>query len=412
MNAGSATPVVKKPVHVLVLNQYYWPGVEATAYLLSQLCEALAADFQVTVVTGCLRDSAEAPERIVRNGVSIVRVPSTVFDRSRLSARAVNYISYLIGALWAGLGVSRPDIVVCMTDPPLIANIGLPVARRFGVPLVVITQDVFPEIAVQLGRLEQPLLVGTLRRLIDFSLRRADRVVTIGETMRERIAAKGVEPKRISVIPNWGDTEVLSAMGTDNDWAHLYELDRRFVVMHSGNVGYSQDLDTLIRSSTFLRDLDDLAVIVVGSGARREILRALAERVEADPVTFLPHQPAEVVSSSLSSAHVHFVGLALGLAGYVVPSRVYGIMAVARPMIVSADAESETARLVQEVGCGVVVSPGRPDLVAGVIRDAHAGRLDLEEMGKRGYDYVHREASREIAVGQYRTLIEELVAGQ
>ena len=153
-------------------------------------------------------------------------------------------------------------------------------------------------------------------------------------------------------------------------------------------------------------------MIVVGSGARREILRTLAQRVEADPVRFLPYQPEEVVSSSLSSADVHFVGLARGLAGYVVPSRVYGIMAVARPMIVSADAESETARLVEEVGCGVVVPPGRPDLVAGSIRDAHDGRLDLEAMGRAGYEYVRREASREIAVGRYRTLIGELVAGR
>ena len=215
-----------RPVRVLVLNQYYWPGVEATAHLLSQLCEALAADFEVTVVTGCLRESAQSGERFEHNGVTVVRVPSTVFDRARLSARALNYLSFLAGSLRAGLGSARPDVVVCMTDPPLIANVALPVARRFGVPLVVITQDVFPEIAVQLGRLEQPLVVGALRRMIGFSLRRADRVVTIGETMRERIAAKGVEPERITVIPNWGNTDVLRPTAADNEWAPQLRPDR------------------------------------------------------------------------------------------------------------------------------------------------------------------------------------------
>ncbi|HEX4521410.1 MAG TPA: glycosyltransferase family 4 protein [Gaiellaceae bacterium] len=395
-------------VRVLVLNQYYWPGVEATAHLLSQLCEALAADFEVTVVTACLRDTAEAPERLERNGVKIIRVHSTVFDRSRLAARAANYVSFLAGSLWAGLGVPRPDVVLCMTDPPLIANIALPVARRFGASLVVITQDVFPEIAVQLGRLEQPLVVGALRRAIGFSLRRADRVVAIGDTMRERIAAKGVEPARIAVIPNWGDTESLTPLPTDNEWARSYGLDGRFVVMHSGNVGFAQDLDTLIRSSTFLRDLEDLSVMIVGSGARREILRSLAQRVAAGAVRFLPYQDAGLVSMSLSAADIHFVGLVRGLAGYVVPSRVYGIMAVARPLIVSADDESETARLVREVECGIVVPPGRPDLVAEAIREAHAGSYDLDAMGQRGSEFVRREATREVAVGRYRALIGEL----
>src|SRR5205823_697520 len=101
---------------------------------------------------------------------------------------------------------------------------------------------------------------------------------------------------------------------------------------------------------------------------------------------------------SLSSADAHFVGLARGLAGYIVPSRLYGILAAGRPVIAAADAESETARLVSEVGCGVVVPPGRPDLVAGVIRDIHAGRYDLDEMGRRGRDWVVDEADRAHAV--------------
>jgi colanic acid biosynthesis glycosyl transferase WcaI len=401
-----------RPLRVLVLNQYYWPGVEATAHLLSQLCEALASDFEVTVVTGCLRDSAEKPERLEHHGVQIVRVPSTVFDRARLPARGTNYLSFLAGSLWTGLGVPRPDVVLCMTDPPLMANVALPVARRFRAPLVVVTQDVFPEVAVQLGRLEQPLLVAALRRAIGFSLRRADRVVAIGETMRERLEAKGVSGERIAVIPNWANTAALKPKPKANEWSAGRNLDGRFVVMHSGNVGYAQDLDALIRASTLLRDLDELAIMVIGDGARREMLGALAVRLEASAVSFLPYQPVEVVSSSLSAADLHFVGLAHGLAGFVVPSRVYGIMAVARPMLVSAEAESETARLVEEVGCGVVVPPGRPDLIAAVIRDARAGRLPLEEMGQRGHEFVRRAASQEVAVDRYRVLLGELAGAQ
>jgi glycosyltransferase involved in cell wall biosynthesis len=102
------------------------------------------------------------------------------------------------------------------------------------------------------------------------------------------------------------------------------------------------------------------------------------------------------------------VGLASGLAGYVVPSRLYGILSAGRPVLVAADPDSETARVVGREGCGVLVPPDRPELLARVIRQARDGELDLEEMGRRGREYVVREADREVAFARYRELIRGL----
>lgn len=394
---------------VLVFNQYYWPGFEATAHLLSDLLTGLADEFEITVVTGALHFLEVTPGREVHGGVEILRVRSTSYDRTQLSRRALNYLTYLGDALQTGLRRSRPDMVVCMTDPPVVANVALVVARRFRVPLVVISQDVFPEVAVELKRLENPLVIGLLRRLIGFYLRRADRVVAIGETMRRRLVAKGARPDRISVIPNWVDTSKLEPAPRDNAWARENDLAGKFVVMHSGNVGHAQNLDAFVRATTFLRDLDDLVVPIIGNGARRDELVRLADVLDADKVRFLPYQPRETLSLSLSAADVHVVGLARGLSGYVVPSRLYGILGVGRPVIVAAEDESETAQLVRSVGCGVVVPPGRPELLAAAIRDAHDGRLDLEGMGRRGRDYVMAEADRAVAVERYRSVLRELV---
>ncbi|HEX6700428.1 MAG TPA: glycosyltransferase family 4 protein [Gaiellaceae bacterium] len=390
---------------LLVFNQYYWPGVEATAHLLSELCAALADEFEVTVVTGRLPQPGGDSGRTRHEGVEIVRVRSTAFDRSALHRRALNYATYLAESLRTGLAAEKPDVVLCMTDPPIIADVALIVARRFGVPLVVVSQDVFPEIAVELKRLENPAVVEILRRAIGAYLERADRVVAIGETMRERLERKGAPPERLRVIPNWVDSDVLTPQPRDNEWAREHGLDGRFVVMHSGNVGYAQNLDALVRAATFLRDLDRLTIAIVGEGSRRAPLVELAELLETERVYFLPYQPREVLPQSLSSADVHVVGLARGLSGYVVPSRLYGIMAVGRPVIVAADASSETAQLVERVGCGVVLPPGRPELLAEEIRRAHDGVHDLDEMGRRGREYVTTEADRRVAVRRYRELL-------
>jgi glycosyltransferase involved in cell wall biosynthesis len=395
---------------VLVLNQYYWPGVEATAQLLAQLCEALAEDYDVTVVTGHLYGH-ELPAEEVRNGVRIVRVRSTAYERSQIHLRAANYASYLGDTVLTALRGGRPDLVLCMTDPPIVGDVGLVVARRFGVPLLVISQDVFPEIAERLKRLEHPLVLGVLRQLVALYLRRADRVVAIGDTMKRRLEQKGAPADRVTVIPNWVDTSELEPQPRHNVWSAEQGVDDAFVVMHSGNVGHAQDLDTLVRAATFLRDLDRLRILVVGFGARYGELTDLAERLEVtDTIRFLGYQPRERLSLSLSSADLHYVGLARGLAGYVVPSRLYGILAVGRPVLVSADPESETVRLVQDVGCGVVLPPGRPELVAGVIRDIVEGRLSLEGMGERGREWVEREADREVAFGRYRRLVADVVS--
>src|SRR3954466_9191498 len=397
-----------RKLRLLVLNQYYWPGVEATAQLLTDLCEALAEDADVTVITGVLHGHEDEPRRLVRHGVEIFRVPSTSFERSKLLARASNYVTYLSNALLRGLRQRRPDIVICMTDPPIVADIALLVAKRYRAPLVVISQDVFPEIAIQLKRLENPVAMRLLRGLVSLYLRRADRIVAIGDTMGQRLEEKGAPPDRVRVIPNWVDTERLAPRDRANEWARNIGLDKKFVVMHSGNVGHAQDLDSLVRAATFLRDLDDLSILIIGTGARHAELVSLAELLEVDQVTFLYYQSRAVLPQSLSAADVHVVGLAAGLAGYVVPSRLYGILAVGRPVIVAADEESETAQVVQRIGCGIVVPPGRPELLARAIRDAHDGKHDLVEMGLRGREWVEREADRTVAVRRYRELLGEL----
>jgi glycosyltransferase involved in cell wall biosynthesis len=382
---------------ILVLNQYYWPGVEATAHLLTELCEALARDYDVEVVTGVLHGYEDDPHDLERNGVRIVRVSSTAYERSELTRRAANYFSYLGSALSYAMRGPAPDLVLCMTDPPIVGNVGVAVGRRFGVPVLVISQDVFPEIATALGRLRNPVVVGVLRVLVRAYLRRADRIVAIGETMRRRLEAKGAAHARLRVIPNWVDTNEITPRPRDNDWAKAWGLVSRFVVMHSGNVGHAQDLDSLVRAATFLRDLDDLRIVIAGFGARHAEIIELARRLEVeDQVKFLNYQSRDRLPNSLSS--------------YVVPSRLYGVLSAGRPVIAAADEDSETARLVSEIGCGVVIEPGRPELLARTIRAAYEGEFDLEEMGRRGREYVEREADRNVAMERYRRLVAELLA--
>ena len=390
---------------LLVLNQYYWPRPEADGQLLSQLCEGLALEWDVTVVTGAA-DGVRSG-RSWRRGVEVIRVPSTTFSRRHLAMRGLNYGSFTVLAAARGIAVRPPDIVLAYSNPPFLGGLAYGLARRFRAPLVVGVQDVFPETAVALGRASDGLLLDALRAAVSFYLQRADRIVAIGDTMRRRLEEKGVPRERLRVIENWVDTDEIGPRPQANAWSEAKAVAGRFVVMHSGNVGHAQDLDTFVEASALVANLERTVFLVIGTGARRAEVEAHAARLHA-PVRFLPFQPADVLSESLSSASVHVVGLARGLAGYVVPSRLYGVLAAGRPVIAAAEDESETAALVRTVGCGVVVPPGDAEELAAAISAAHRGDYDLEAMGRRGRDYVVREASREAALSRYRALLAEV----
>ncbi len=223
--------------------------------------------------------------------------------------------------------------------------------------------------------------------------------------MKERLVAKGARPERIEVIPNWVDVDALTPQPKDNEWAQEQGLVDKFVVMHSGNIGHAQNLDVLMDAATRLDDLDRLSIVLIGTGARLAHTRSLANQLGADRVSFLPYQPRERISLSLSTADVHFLGLTQGLAGFVVPSRLYGILAAGRPILAAVDRDSETSALVQEIGCGLVIPPARPDLVAEAIRSLARGDHDLEEMGRKGRAYVETHGSLDSAVARYRQLL-------
>jgi colanic acid biosynthesis glycosyl transferase WcaI len=395
--------------HLLVLNQYYYPGVEATAGLLTEICEELAATYDVTVVTGRLRGHEAEADYELRNGVVVIRVHSTSFDRAELVHRAINYFTYVARSLRRGLFGRPPDLVLSMTDPPMIGSVAYLVARRFRVPFVVVSEDVFPEIAIALGRLRNPLMIIPLRLLTRHYLKRANRVVAIGETMKRRLIEKGASPARVTVIPNWVDTSIITPRDRENEWARQHGLTDRFVVMHSGNIGHAQDLETLIRAGALLNDEPKIAIVLVGFGARYQEYVRLTESCGASNVLFLPYQPREILPLSLSSCDVHFVGLGAGLAGYVVPSRLAGIMAAGRPVLAAAEEESETAQTVLAAECGRVIAPGDPAGLASTIRELSQAS-DLEEMGQNARTFAVDNLDRSVAIARYRALISEVLS--
>ncbi len=400
-------------MRILVINQYFHPDVSSTSQILGELCEDLAHHHDVTVVAG--RPSYNPAERLTVRGffsedyvgrVRVIRAWSTAFPRRTMVGRLANYVTYLASSLMAAARVDRPDVIVTMTDPPVVAAVAATISRMRHVPFVYITQDVYPQVGTILGHLRPGMTASALLRLNRFLRSSATTVVAIGRDMAQRLQDDGCPPEKIEVIPNWADGLAIRPLQDRASAKESFGWRDRFVVMHSGNVGLSQNLDVLIEAADQLQLDSQVLVVIIGEGASKARLQEEAKRRRLMNVSFLPYQPKAGLQQSLGAADVHLVSLARGLRGYIVPSKIYGIMAAGRPVIAAVEHGSEVARLVEEYQCGTVIEPGDPEALADAIRKSFT--QPLEEMGQRGRLAFELKYDRPVATSKYRRLLEEV----
>jgi glycosyltransferase involved in cell wall biosynthesis len=380
-------------MHILLFNEYYPPDTSATAKMAAQVAEKLAQRHKVTVIAG--RPSYDPDEfypfaflrRDIRNGVEVERVGSTAFPRHQMRRRVSNYLSYLALAVPRALEI-RPDIVLAMTDPPVAGIAGAFVARMSGCPFVYNIRDLYPDMAVG-GNIVQPShWVDRWERMHRRALKQADRVIVLGEDMRNRILSKGVSPDRVVVVRD-GTTFPAAMPSLDDPVVQEIRSGFPFVALHAGNLGFYGAWQTLLKAAEILRN-ENTGLVFIGDGANRAALQSSAT---ASPnVRFLPFRPAEQIPHVMMAGDVHIVTVRRGLEGIVVPSKLYSILAAGRPVLAVADPESDAVRIVRESGCGISADPDDPLAVAAAIRRLRDDSAQLQEMGRRARETAEKYA--------------------
>ncbi|MCC7007755.1 MAG: glycosyltransferase family 4 protein [Acidobacteria bacterium] len=401
-------------MHVVFFNRSFYPDTAATGQILTDLCEDLVAlhGCRVTVVTGVpllpARDAGRAPARERYRGIDIRRVRGTAWSKRRFIGRATNYVTYFLSACWAGLWLDRPDVVVALTDPPIIGLAGWFAAARARAPFVMSYQDLFPEVTILLKDFQSPAVNAMLQTVNRFLCQRATRIVALGETMRARlIENKGAPPERTVIIPSGADTKAIVPGPKQNAFAARHDLTGSFVVMHSGNLGLSQSLETLVDAAACLCDVPDIRIVFQGDGVMKPELEARARALGLTNVLFLPFQPKETLGESFAAADLFVVSLQAGLAGYIVPSKLYGILAAGRPYVAAVDEACEVAAITRRHGCGVMARPGDARDLAAKILDLYRDRERLERAGASARA-ASLEFDRTAQVAKYMSLFTSL----
>ena len=411
---------------IIALNRYYRPDHSATAQILTDLMEHLAAsgqDAAVIATRNAYGGDARFAARETLGGVAVRRVSATRLAATRLGlvGRAVDYLSFYLLAFLALLRTARRgDVVLAKTDPPLASALGGIACRLTGAKLVTWNQDLFPEVAGALGMgWANGPLGAPLRALRNRSLHAAAMNIAINRPMAARLEALGVDPARIAICENWCDPGIRPVAAADNPLRAGWGLADpapnaatgpatglaigpapapSLVLGYSGNLGRAHmpaRVADLVRASL---KVEGLSWVFIGGGPGLAAIRAIAETAP-DRVQLRPYQPRERLSESLSVPDLHLVALDPGCEGLIMPSKFYGVMAAGRGVLAFGAPDGAVAEEAAQDGAGLHLDPDAPETWVPALTRLAAEPARVAAMGaaaRRAYE-TRMQASRALA---------------
>lgn len=326
-----------------------------------------------------------------RNGMQIYRVRvSAAHDRSSVAKRILTYGSFSLLSTLRALTLPKHDVIFIPSPPLSNGVLGDFLSRLRGAPFIYNVQDIWPDVAIRAGVLKNSRAIRQLKRMESYVYRRAAKVCVISEGFRRNLLAKGVRDDKISVIPNFIDTEYVTPLPRRNDFSLKHGLDDKFVVLFAGNMGFSQGLDVVLKAAKLLENDQEIKFVMVGNGAAKKAAEEHRESARLWNVEFLPFQPHQDVPAMYASADVCLIPLKHGFTTESVPCKLFTIMAAGRPAIAGVDRHSDTWELIQDAKCGICVEPEDPKALAEAISKFHLDATARGECGCNARRHVER----------------------
>ncbi len=400
-----------RPLHIALVSAYFAPEITPITHLYANLAEDFCRyGARVSVVTNLPSRGLTEEERkkylarakeTTPEGYQIYRVGLKTRERKNFLMRGLRFLTNT-HALYRAAKTLQADVYLLGSMPPFLGLVGAQLSRR--ARTVYILQDIFPDSMVAMGKFtEWHPVVRVSRRMEQRIYRKNSAFVTLSEDMKRTLVARGIEPHKIVVIPNWADTDAIQPIPREEN--PLFEelgLPREcFYAVYAGTLGILQEPDVLLDAAKLLREERDIRFVIFGDGALLEHVKGRIAHEEIHNVLLFPLYPSGRVSEVYSLGDAALVPLKKGVTRFAMPSKTWSALAAGRPVIVCAEAGSEWARSIEHESYGVCVAPGEPQEMADAVLRLHASTVPLEELGARARCYACEHASRDAATRAY-----------
>ena len=411
-------------MNVLLLNQTFHPDVAATAQHLWDLARHLQSHgHRVAVVTarnfyGTDRQHAHARETI--EGIDIHRVKGTALGKGSTLRRLTDFATFYLAAALRIRRLEAPDVIVALTSPPMIGLLGVltKASRRSssGAPVKFIyyAMDMYPDAQVASGMLRRGALIERLLRAITArTLKAADAIIVLGRDMEQLLREQyrsSAPANRIHIVRPWADSgELCFVDRSANPLAATLGIGDHFTVVHSGNFGIAHDADTIVQAIRLTEKDGNLTWLFIGAGRRIEEIAELARQEKWRHVRFLPYQDRDALNLSLNLGDAHLVTQLPEFTGVVVPSKLFGILAIGRPVLMVGPATSECARIVTEFGAGYAIPNGDGEGLAARVRELRDDAATREKAGRAARRALETRFDRSLACQAIEDLLHRVL---
>lgn len=357
---------------ILLINRVYPPVRGATGRLLQDMANALEqSGWKVTILATDTEPSFEAQANI-----SIKRIKSAEKYKT-----AFGYILNWCRLLVTALKMPKHDVVLTLSDPPMLYVIGGFVSQFKGSAHVHWCQDLYPDLFRALGvKLPQPL-IKILMKISRRSLKKCARVVVIGRCMAEMITKTGVPAANVAMIANWTDFEVIApSSGADHNLLpikttgvakkpeEMFRNDSpKFRVLYAGNIGRAHPMRSVIEAATILSKHEEIEFVFVGDKSVHSILARERGRRSLENIKFMPYQPIEKLRDLMESGDIHLVTMRNEAKGLLVPCKFYSGLTVGRPTVFVGPKDCEVGHVIKDYSAGKVVAVNDPKALADAI---------------------------------------------
>lgn len=408
---------------ILLHSIVFFPDNVSTAYIMTDLALQLKQlGHSVTVLTTTPHYNVETiagkNKRMNKlwggllyynehEGIPIWHVKISKKDK-RVWKRGIDFIRFHVLSLVVGFFVmSRQDVVIATSPPLTIGVISWLIALRWKAASVYKVAEVYPDLAIRQGALRNPALIIFLKWIERFVYKHNTRIVTIAEQFKRLLLGRGVLENKLIQIRDSADVELYRPLPRDNSFAREYGLLGTFVILYAGNIGLVQDWESVFIAAESLSSYP-LLLVIIGDGVLREWLVDQIRLRGIKNVKWIGYQPKERMPEINASCDIAIIPMTRTGALDGLPSKIYTIMACGKPVIATADEESDMAWLIQEAKCGRVVAPDNPPALAEALEAAYLNRDSLSAEGENGRLFV-QAFSKESIAQKYDTLIQSLI---
>lgn len=416
---------------IVFFSQLYYPDMTTTAIIMTALAEDLASQGLRTKVI-CAQPTylknlenqrsgnlgieglvslKKFPNVECRHGVVIRRVWTFLFDKNKILGRILNSASCFLSMLLRLFFTSKNDFLVFNTNPALLSILGFMGAKLNGQKYAVLVHDLWPELPAHIGMIKKG---GGLYRVIDFfnilSFKYASGIVVLSEAMKQRLINKASEIEdKVHVIHNWADAgRVYPVAKKNNRLLRELGLQHKKVVMYSGNLGRYQPMEVMVGAANELRERKDIVFVFAGDGGKKKKSKEMSDYLNLDNVIFIPFQPLDRLAESLSMADVSLMGILPQNEGVIMPSKLYGLLAVGKPIICVSDSESEVIKILKKAKAGFHSSIDDPRELAHKIVALLDNGEKAQEMGQNGIKYFKDHFERKKITKQWKYVLEKM----